>query len=587
MNSVETRFAHLLQPIRDLTKNWDVDLATQLGEYLEELDQMTISFDGGKTMMNFAEAALLIQGSTCIYGRKVELLHSLVFQTLDCISNKNRRRDKQGSADGVTDDTTENDLDDCEFDVIGEEPSTHNVEMKGDPAEPVKIVRLPPESLIPVEAHEKQKYPLLSIKGEVLGSCKDFRINNFTPDTLGILRLGLGSSCVQFHREASGNGHTGQDRAEAVGAVDHYENDDDCHGGEELAHLTNNDMEVEPESDKHVERHQGHSVKRMLRERPTVRPVAEEPKQLQETVDPWKWHDSYVHIGEDKRLKTGKCYNVPAGLDESGKRKRKGNSKLQDFWGWCTSSYESMDRKLKHGPFYPEFNYIYLDKMGQQLKLRKKVLRKTGVYLSDDVLRRTYLEPENQEDKDEVVRDPDLDGDNFSDHENENLLEDHAPGDIISEHDPIFTDSQMGRINYEDLLKKSVELFLANSQKYAQETTLSRRVKEWEDEINPRLLAQEDREVFDIHDYGDRIVHALGAVGVRRSFASLVKGMDNTEACRYMLASLQLANDYTVEIDKSPGLDESIDTVHLTLLTEQRAHERLKIYSAPLEPDLP
>lgn len=32
---------------------------------------MTISFDGGKTMMNFAEAALLIQGSTCIYGRKV------------------------------------------------------------------------------------------------------------------------------------------------------------------------------------------------------------------------------------------------------------------------------------------------------------------------------------------------------------------------------------------------------------------------------------------------------------------------------------------------------------------------------------
>ncbi|XP_053541612.1 condensin-2 complex subunit H2 isoform X1 [Ictalurus punctatus] len=583
MNSGERRFAHLLQPIRDLTKNWDVDLAAQLGEYLEELDQMTISFDGGTTMMNFAEAALLIQGSTCIYGRKVELLHSLVFQTLDFISNKNRRRDKQGFAHGVTDGTTENDLDDSEFDVIGEEPSTHSVDMKADPAEPVKIVRLPPESLIPVEVHEKLKYPLLSIKGEVLGSCKDFWMNNCTPDTLGIMRLGLGSSCVQFHREASGNGHTGQDRAGAVGAVDHYENDDDCHGGEELAHLIDKDMEVEPESDKHVERHQGHSVKRMLRERPTVRPVAEEPKQLQETVDPWKWHDPYVHFGEDKPLKIGKCYNVPAGLDESGKRKREGNSEIQDFWEWCTSAYDNMDRKLKHGPFHPEFNYIYLEKMDQQLKLRKKLLRKTGVYISDDVLRRTYLEPENQEDKDEVVRHPDLDGDNLSDHENENLLEDHAPG----EHDPIFTDSQMGRINYEDLLKKNVELFLANSQKYAQETTLSQRVKEWEDEINPRLLAQEDRVVFDIHDYGDKIVHALGDVGVRRSFASLVKGMDNTEACRYMLASLQLANDYTVEIDKSPGLDERIDNVHLTLLTKQRAHERLKIYSAPLERDLP
>lgn len=50
--------------------------------------------------------------------------------------------------------------------------------------------------------------------------------------------------------------------------------------------------------------------------------------------------------------------------------------------------------------------------------------------------------------------------------------------------------------------------------------------------------------VFDIHYYGDEIVHALGAVGMRRSFASLVKGMENTETCRYMLASLQLVSTH-------------------------------------------
>lgn len=33
-----------------------------------------------------------------------------------------------------------------------------------------------------------------------------------------------------------------------------------------------------------------------------------------------------------------------------------------------------------------------------------------GVFVSDDALRKTYLEPENQEDKDEMVRHPDLDG---------------------------------------------------------------------------------------------------------------------------------------------------------------------------------
>uniref|UniRef100_A0A8C0HMJ3 Condensin-2 complex subunit H2 n=1 Tax=Buteo japonicus TaxID=224669 RepID=A0A8C0HMJ3_9AVES len=37
MAEVESRFLHLLQPIRDLTKNWEVDVAAQLGEYLEEV----------------------------------------------------------------------------------------------------------------------------------------------------------------------------------------------------------------------------------------------------------------------------------------------------------------------------------------------------------------------------------------------------------------------------------------------------------------------------------------------------------------------------------------------------------------------
>lgn len=38
--------------------------------------------------MNFAEAALLIQGSTCIYSKKVEFLYALVFQTLDVLASK-------------------------------------------------------------------------------------------------------------------------------------------------------------------------------------------------------------------------------------------------------------------------------------------------------------------------------------------------------------------------------------------------------------------------------------------------------------------------------------------------------------------
>lgn len=74
-----SRFESLLRPIRDLSENWSIDIAQELEDYLEELGDIQISFAGGETV-NFAEAALLIQGSACIYGKKVEYLHALVFK---------------------------------------------------------------------------------------------------------------------------------------------------------------------------------------------------------------------------------------------------------------------------------------------------------------------------------------------------------------------------------------------------------------------------------------------------------------------------------------------------------------------------
>jgi condensin-2 complex subunit H2 len=58
--------------LSDLAKNWNIDIAHELEDYLAELSAIEISFDGGHTNLNFAEAALLIQGSACIYSKKVE-----------------------------------------------------------------------------------------------------------------------------------------------------------------------------------------------------------------------------------------------------------------------------------------------------------------------------------------------------------------------------------------------------------------------------------------------------------------------------------------------------------------------------------
>jgi hypothetical protein len=40
---VEARFAHLLQPIKDLAQNWNIDIASELEEYLEQvIDLLTV-----------------------------------------------------------------------------------------------------------------------------------------------------------------------------------------------------------------------------------------------------------------------------------------------------------------------------------------------------------------------------------------------------------------------------------------------------------------------------------------------------------------------------------------------------------------
>lgn len=92
------RFKHLLDPIRDLASNWDIDIADELGNYLEELETLTITFDDGQTNLNFAEAALVIAGSTAIYSKKVEYLHQLVMKALEYISNQRQGNKSSNSS---------------------------------------------------------------------------------------------------------------------------------------------------------------------------------------------------------------------------------------------------------------------------------------------------------------------------------------------------------------------------------------------------------------------------------------------------------------------------------------------------------
>ena len=98
--TTDQRFGHLLEPIRDLAENWGIDKASELEEYLLELESITISFEDGDHL-DFAEAALLIHGSQSTHSKKVEQLNTLVLSTLDAANKKRKENDKAGRGEGA------------------------------------------------------------------------------------------------------------------------------------------------------------------------------------------------------------------------------------------------------------------------------------------------------------------------------------------------------------------------------------------------------------------------------------------------------------------------------------------------------
>ncbi|XP_075581268.1 LOW QUALITY PROTEIN: condensin-2 complex subunit H2 [Pelecanus crispus] len=601
MEEVESRFLHLLQPIRDLTKNWEVDVAAQLGEYLEELDQICISFDNGKTTMNFIEAALLIQGSACIYSRKVEYLYSLVYQTLDFISNK--KREKQPSSvgqDGKDADASFGREEEEQFLSLDDisDSSQANVDMKKDhQPNAVNIVPLTPMSLVPPEEAEKRDNPLFSRKGEILASRKDFRMNTSTPHTTGAFLLelaGLSPICLQERQCRGSPGRAAaapsrllgseSERASAGGAPvqvlsfseegDATGPDDDNGREDDAPGVPEDDVEMSPAANERVEAQRSAPQAKgyVLRERA---PAEEDPKtHIKEMLDPWQSLDPFGD-SEDKPFKKGRPFLVPHGLDDvvGGKRKRKGPRKLQDFMKWFSAAYNDVadSRKTKRkGPTFADLEVLYWKQLKERMAAQRKLQSRAGPLWT--------LPPPGEEELDlpEEERGANWhDGaDDFEEHEDIQLESPEALEGALGPRD-------LGSLGYEELVRRNVVAVIADSQKYARETELSQHVRRWEERIGPLLQEQEERAAFDIHGYGDALAGSCGRLGEWRSFASLVAGQSPFEVCRYMLASLQLANDYVVELAQAPGLEQAVDTMQLRLLTHQRAHDRFRTFQPP------
>ncbi|XP_059156017.1 condensin-2 complex subunit H2-like [Physella acuta] len=599
--SLEERFSHILQPIRDLAKNWDVDIAHFLEEYLEDLEKIEITFDDGMTTMNFSEAALLIQGSAGVYAKKVEYLHSLVYQVLDLVTQKKKTAksgDGENGADNEDNDGGDTDAQFLPLDDIPDGEGSYTKEQDITSNKNVRPVPEMPTRLIPLEEAEKGDSALFNKKGELMGNHCDFNIDTAYISVDGSLLLEMGDNALLniprfqpfLHNLVEEEFADGRGDSMVLPLPDDHDDD-----GDENPVLANDDGDIQynketaPEAENLVDNIQ----RKSSRQKATIA----KPQTTKPAYDPWLLLDPYEKSkAVEKPLKKKKPFKIPPNLQDNTTKKRKKKvevkKKLPPLFEVVESLYSHKSKFPKNPLKVPEFpeledafwkEYKVREELiKQELKTLKKNEREAIEQLEDnlgddggdeeDVLPLAIPDDDNEDDDVPALQ---LNPDIFVDHSNARRLTTYLEAGSSSNLSENIT------MSYEDLVQKHVEKFLASAAEYAQITELSRRVSEWEEKIKPKLEEEEKHEHFDIHRYGTYLIEQL-VRGEKRAFRELVRGKQEYEICRYLLATLQLANVYNVELTVVPDEDGNImDSLHVTLLSTKRHFEDLEEYTAP------
>lgn len=102
--------------------------------------------------------------------------------------------------------------------------------------------------------------------------------------------------------------------------------------------------------------------------------------------------------------------------------------------------------------------------------------------------------------------------------------------------------------SYEDFCKKHLESYLHNSTSNSQEIQILKRVQEWTNSIEPKLEKESKRKPYDIEEYGEEVFNSFKEEKMI-SFEEVTKDKSPEEVCRIFLATLQLANLNSVQLE--------------------------------------
>ena len=572
----DPRLAELLKPIKDLTQNWELPLTEILSGYLDELQQVTITFDGGQTSVNFAQAALYLQGTASVYSKKVDFLWQMVLKTTELLRNKDD--DSSQGEDGAPEEGRKGRKKQVdmtrEFELLVTELGK-NIDLKLDEEETIterknalNFIYVTPRQLIEKEGSEQKAVKVNLYMGvgqskwDLLAAKEDFRINGQYVVQTGYLgeELNVDNQYLNLVNEDTVGDHTDTLQADADNnggeVVDEpMVADDDA--PDPAPDLDNDDpgvvdADMSVMSERAVGQQHLSTAERDMISSPPPPLVAKNVDITPEPVfDPWEPLDPHKVMETPKPIKVKKTVRLPPSL----KSKKEPNSRPITPISEYLNKEMSIDlHKPGLFPYLPSsLSDLAYDEY-ERRKERERQERKARLSKRSETQRNLFpnIPEDDGNDEDRFGAEDNYDdhgGDNDDDpvdnDEPNDMIDDlqlpnpHIGGDlgalVVGDID-VPGDAGDGEDNqtlsYEELVARKVEEFVTQSREYMRSSELAMKVANWHEMIGPRLEQVEKRNVFDIHAYGSRILNNFSEDRSDVSFNSVVRGQKPEEKSR-------------------------------------------------------
>uniref|UniRef100_A0A5B6Z667 Condensin-2 complex subunit H2 n=1 Tax=Davidia involucrata TaxID=16924 RepID=A0A5B6Z667_DAVIN len=576
---------HTVQPLRDLESNWAVDLSKNLEEYLLKICSGEITGeDDGHLSVNFAEAALLLQGSIQVYSRKVEYLYSLVLHALEFISQK-RQQDQPENASVQPEENGSNAVPDEENDLfwgLDDIPveAKNSLDSSSCRDAPLNHFVKPPANLVVLEGDcldatadggELESYLLatndLYQDFILLDPCDAVTVNAF----LKVDKAGKGKNSVcrgsSLNSKSRKNFQSPTRRSGGTGHKLSVGKNQDCNIGPDPPACNiseNNNHEYEMDN--------GYSEPGELNDSdddddPWKPLNPHEPGNLK--VKPFKKVKSFRKQGIDSTRRISLTTQFPL-----AKMHGTISSELTEIW---ETQHRTL-RKQQESQSPPLFE-----------KLRQSLVH--GGHETYDAFVNTGEENEDNryDSGDHDFGPPDFDMPESMYRNEEVPLHPEKHDDVHFDYNEAYGHEDLNsQANLEDLCRSHLDALLASIAETEKQTELAARVSTWKQRIEQNLEEQDSRPPFDIHAYGDRVLDKLSLEadsGNAMSFADVVRGQEKHDVARTFSALLQLVNNGSVDLERGGTAGKStcytaVDPFYLRLLSHDKKWEELQLRSS-------